>query len=65
MDGRQLSFMPETPDEDGDQLDLLEEVAALAHGPIPDVDCDGGAECPWRADRTHADDGLYYTQEEE
>jgi hypothetical protein len=26
---RQLSFMPETPDEDGDQLDLLEEVAKV------------------------------------
>jgi hypothetical protein len=23
--GRQLSFLPETPDEDGDQLDLIEE----------------------------------------
>jgi hypothetical protein len=23
--GRQLSFMPEHPDEDGDQMDLLEE----------------------------------------
>jgi hypothetical protein len=23
--GRQLSFLPESPDEDGDQLDLIEE----------------------------------------
>jgi hypothetical protein len=25
MSGRQLSFMPENPDEDGDQMDLIEE----------------------------------------
>jgi hypothetical protein len=25
VSGRQLSFLPETPDEDGNQLDLLEE----------------------------------------
>jgi len=25
MHGRQLSFLPENPDEDGDQLDLIEE----------------------------------------
>jgi hypothetical protein len=33
MRGRQLSFVPETPDEDGDQLDLIEE-AAKASGPL-------------------------------
>jgi hypothetical protein len=27
MGGRQLSFLPENADEDGDQLDLIEEAA--------------------------------------
>jgi hypothetical protein len=33
MGGRQLSFLPESADEDGDQLDLIEEVAAATSCP--------------------------------
>lgn len=32
---RQLSFMPQNADEDGDQLDLIEEVDRLDDDPCP------------------------------
>jgi hypothetical protein len=46
MRGRQLSFMPETPDENGDQLDLIEEAGTepprYARRPCPFRGCPEG-----------------------
>jgi hypothetical protein len=57
--GRQLSFLPDSPDEDGDQLDLLEEAGTEIlrvdsfRQPSTAGSCSWGcglarlADCPW------------------
>jgi hypothetical protein len=47
MSGRQLSFLPETPDEDGNQLDLLEQVAheGVLSQPCPACGAPPGRPC--------------------
>jgi hypothetical protein len=47
MGGRQLSFLPESADEDGDQLDLIEEVAKVEHCAA----CGEPIEKRWNPDR--------------